>query len=858
MTCSACSARVEKVVKALPGTDKVSVNLLTGSMTLLYDENKLTAEDITAAVTGAGYGAYLPCDEVKTSKIDVAGKDAQAREIDDLRRRLKLSFLFLLPVMYLSMGEMLALPFPALWSEFFSGYDNAVTLALTEFLLVLPIMYINRVYYVRGLKNLWHRAPNMDSLVGIGSLAAAVYGIFALYAMSYGLGHDDAKLVMLYRDNLYFESAGMIVTLITVGKFLEAKAKGKTGEALRKLMTLAPPKVNVVRGGQEITVFAAELKVGDEIIVRPGESIGADGTVIFGASEVDESSFTGESIPVPKESGDKVIAATLNRTGLLHVRAERVGSETTISQIIKLVEEAGSSKAPIAQLADKIAGVFVPTVLVIALVTAAVWLLLGATGEFAFSCAISVLVISCPCALGLATPVAIMVGMGQGARNGILLKSGEALQTAATLDTVVLDKTGTITEGRPRLTQIYVYNGNEKNLVSLAAGLERGSEHPLAKAVLTYAAANNITPANVQNFRAVFGRGVMGEYNGKILLGNQALMQEQDIDLSPCQSDMSAVTAAGQTPLFVAQKGRLIGLLATADTPKPTSVAAVAALKKMGLSVIMLTGDNEITAKAVAQAVGVDNFVASVLPTGKTAEIIKLQQAGHKVAMIGDGVNDAPALARADLGMAIGAGSDVAIDSAAAILVKNDLRDAVKAIKLSRAVLTNIKENLFWAFFYNIIGIPLAAGLFYPVFGLKLSPMIGAAAMSMSSVCVVLNALRLKTWRAEIETEIVAENLNRGGVATTPPLGSGRAPQTPAGYVVNNKEDVVMEQELLIEGMMCAHCQKHVHDALAKMDGVTEVTVDLEAKKATVKTSRPIERDEFAAVIADAGYELVG
>ena len=852
MTCSACSARVEEAVKSLNGTDKVTVNLLTGRMSLAYDETKLSPADIIAAVVKAGYGAglYGQNNTAAATLDDATGDTSRAQEISALRQRLKWSVAFLVPVMYLSTQEMLGLPIPTWWSGIFHGAGNAVTFALTQFLLVLPIMYFNRVYYVRGLSSLWRRAPNMDSLVGIGSLAAAVYGLFALYRIGYGLGHSDMAVVMQYRGNLYFESAGMIVTLITVGKFLEAKAKGKTGEALRKLMKLAPQSVSVIRDGKETQILARDLTVGDELVVRPGESIGADGVVIVGTTDVDEASITGESMPVVKAPGDKVTAATLNKTGLIHVKAEKVGAETTIGQIIKLVEDAGSSKAPIAQLADKIAGVFVPVVMIIAATTGVVWMLIGATNEFAFSTAISVLVISCPCALGLATPVAIMVGMGKGAENGILLKSGEALQTAATLDTVVLDKTGTVTEGKPRLVSVYAYDGTEDELIALAAGLEHGSEHPLAQAVLDCAAAKKLSPLSVQNFRAVFGRGVTGEHHGQIVMvGNESLMRENNVDLAVCQTELTKLTAVGQTPLFVARDNQLIGLLSAADTVKPSGTAAIAALKNMGLSVIMLTGDNERTARTVAQSVGVDRFVAEVLPTDKADEIKKLQQAGHKVAMVGDGVNDAPALAQADLGLAVGAGTDIAIDSADAVLIKNDLRDVVGTVKLSRAVLRNIKENLFWAFFYNVIGIPLAAGLLYPALGLKLSPMIGAAAMSMSSLCVVLNALRLKTWHTGLIAVDADDTVNQEKMIARE---IKRSEQTEKEQVCN------MEQKLKIEGMMCAHCQKHVHDALAKMDGVTDVTVDLEGKTATVQATRAIGRDEFAAVITEAGYELVG
>ena len=843
MTCAACSARVEKAVDALPGTENVAVNLLLNKLTLTYDENLIGENDIVAAVEKAGYGV-LPSGEENAS---VASKNSSSQrsgdlsetEISDLRRRLIWSAVFLIPLMYLAMQPMMMFPAPPGFAVIFHGNANAVTFALTQFLLVLPIMYFNRVYYLRGLTNLFRGAPNMDSLVGVGSLAAAVYGLFALYRIGYGLGHGDLATVATYRDNLYFDSAGMIVTLITVGKFLEAKAKGRTGEALRKLMDLAPQEATVIVDGREKRILAANLVAGDEIVVRPGEKIPADGIVLSGKTDVDESAFTGESMPAPKKPGDEVIASTINRGGLIRVEARRIGEDTAIAQVIRLVEDASATKAPIAKLADRVAGVFVPTVMLIALATGIFWLCYGESAEFAFSAAVSVLVISCPCALGLATPVALMVGIGRGAEQGILLKSGDALEIAERIDTVVLDKTGTITEGRPRILRTYVYEGKEAGLIALAAGLEQGSEHPLAISVLDLAKEKKIAPERVQNFRADFGRGVVGEIGSvEVLAGNERMMREAGIDLAPCERDLAALTQMGQTPLIFARERRLIGMMAAADTPKATSRAAIGALKKLGIKVIMLTGDNRRTAKAVAADLEIDEFVAEVRPTDKAQEIAKLKRAGRKVAMIGDGVNDAPALAGADLGIAIGAGTDIAIESADAVLIKNDLGDAVKAIELSRAVMLNIKENLFWAFFYNVLGIPLAAGVFYPAFGWQLSPMIGAAAMSMSSVCVVLNALRLKKFRSA-EIKKAAENSTAKSTALV-------------------KEEKNMEKELKIEGMMCAHCQKHVHDALAKMDGVESVTVDLEGKKAVVKTSREIPQAEFAACITDAGYELVG
>ena len=843
MTCSACSARVEKAVAKLAGTAEVSVNLLTNSMQLSYDEAKVSPAQIIEAVEKAGYGASLRSSKEKTVMGEAPPLEKEAA---DMKQRLLWSAAFLLPLMYIAMHQMLyhwfGLPVPEFVAELFDGPENAIAFSFAQFLLVLPIMYLNRKYYISGFRNLFQGAPNMDSLVGMGSMAAAVFGAFALFRMGWGLGHGDMELVAEYSRNLYFESAGMIVTLITVGKFLEARAKGKTGAALAKLMELAPRQANVLREGREISLPVEELKPGDEIIVRPGERIPADGEVLSGQTGVDESALTGESMPVFKQVGDKVTSATLNKAGAIHFRAEKVGGDTAISQIIRLVDEASASKAPMARLADRIAGIFVPAVILIALSAGGIWLYLGESVEFAFSIAISILVISCPCALGLATPVAIMVGTGKGAENGILIKSGEALEIAQAVDTVVMDKTGTITEGRPAVTEVLAFGAEEKELLTLAAALEKDSEHPLAEAVLKYAQARKIAPAAVQDFQAVAGRGVQGLVQGELCLaGSEAFMKERGVDVSACSQEAARLSDEGKSLLFFARGGRLIGLVAAADKEKASSVQAVRELMAMGLKVVMLTGDNERTAEAVRRHLGLTESIAGVLPHMKEQYISKLQAQGHKVAMIGDGINDAPALMRADLGIAIGAGTDVAMESADAVLIRSDLLDAVNAIRLSRAVIRNIKENLFWAFIYNIIGIPLAAGLLYPAFGLKLSPMVGAAAMSLSSVCVVMNALRLRSFKAE-----------------RPEGAAAHGEDNQEGQLSVRKEEMVMEKELKIEGMMCVHCQKHVNDALSKMEGVMAVEVNLEAGTAKVTADREIAREEFAQVIAEAGYELVG
>lgn len=859
MTCSACSARVEKAVTKVDGTKDVSVNLLTNSMQLEYDEQKTSVPAIIKAVVDAGYGASVKGKQAAAKAAPQ--EDPVKKSIAEMKHRLVWSIAFLLPTMYISMHglfeKLFGLPVPQIVGAVFDGPQNAIVFAFSQFLLVLPIMYLNRRYYIAGFRNLFRGAPNMDSLVGMGSMAAALFGAFAIFRMGWGFGHGDMALVQEYSTNLYFESAGMIVTLITVGKYLEARAKGQTSKALEKLMDLAPKQACVVRGGVEQTIPAEELVAGDEIVVRPGERIPADGVVLSGTTSVDESAITGEPIPVEKQAGDKVTSATINKQGSIHFSAERVGEDTTISQIIRFVDEASASKAPIARMADKIAGVFVPAVIAIAVIAGGIWLAMGASVEFAFSIAICILVISCPCALGLATPVAIMVGTGKGAENGILIKSGEALEIAQSVDTVVMDKTGTITEGRPEVTVIVTADGvAEQQLLSLAAGLEQGSEHPLAEAVMTAAKAKGIAPQAMTDFRALFGRGVEAKADGHTYAaGNAKLMEEKGVDLKAYEAQLAAFADDGCTPLIFAEDDRVIGILAAADVEKATSREAIARFHEMGIEVVMLTGDNARTAEAIRRRMGIEKVIAGVLPENKAAHIKKLQSEGHRVAMIGDGINDAPALAQADLGIAIGAGTDVAIESADAVLMKSDLLDAVSAIRLSKAVLKNIKENLFWALIYNVICIPLAAGILYPAFGIKLSPVIGAAAMSLSSVCVVMNALRLRFFKPDHGAEISAEQT---AAAVSSDRKDHEAADSAAAQSVQEKEAITMEKTLKIEGMMCAHCQKHVHDALAKMDGVTDVTVDLEGGKADVKATHDIPEADFRKVIEDAGYELVG
>lgn len=848
MTCSACSSRVEKCVSKLEGIENVSVNLLTNSMQVEYKESVLSEAQIIDAVVKAGYGASPKQEQTgQTVKTAAVRENPMEKQIQNMKFRLIVSFVFLIPLMYVSMGHMVGLPLP----EILSGVENAVSFAFTQLLLCLPIIYVNRTYYIKGYQTLAHLAPNMDSLIAIGSTASLVYGIFAIYRMSYGLGNDNMELVHRYYHDLYFESAAMILALITVGKYLETKSKGKTSEAITKLMDLAPKTAVVERDGKEQEIPVEQVMAGDVVVVRPGQNIPVDGFILEGSTSIDESAITGESIPVHKQEGDTVIAATMNKVGFVKFKATRVGDDTTFSQIIRLVEEASSSKAPIAKTADKIAGVFVPVVMGIALVTAIVWLLVGAEFEFALSCAISVLVISCPCALGLATPVAIMVGTGKGAENGILIKSGEALETAHNLQSVVLDKTGTITQGKPVVTDIRTGKMSEREFLALAAGMEQKSEHPLAEAILEYAKENQITPMKILDFQSIPGKGLEVSVDGrKYYAGNERLMREKEIPMEGYLELLNIMADDGKTPLIFAEEQNILGIIAVADVVKPTSQAAIRELKELGIEVVMLTGDNKRTAEAIRRQLDIDTVFAEVLPQDKERKISELQKSGKVVGMIGDGVNDAPALARADVGMAIGAGTDVAIESADVVLMKNDLQDAVTAIRLSKAVIRNIKQNLFWAFFYNTLGIPIAAGLFYPLLGLKLNPMIGAAAMSMSSIFVVTNALRLKFFQP-----LGKEQRNSEEEKTEESVSVSDMPTGNQINVNEQKEEKPMIT-LKIEGMMCQHCQAHVSKALNDLNGVS-AEVSLEDKAAYVKTEGDVDTEVLKKAVENAGYEVV-
>ena len=871
MTCSACSSHVEKSVSKLTGVENVSVNLLTNSMQVEFDENKLDTAGIIKAVEDAGYGAAVKDGHAKSGTKTSGQSDSQEnsglsaveQNVKNMKKRLIVSLIFWIPLMYVSMGHMiyqwLNIPMPPFTMNFLHGNENAITYAFTQFLLLLPILIANQKYFKNGFKTLWHRSPNMDSLIAIGAGAAILYGIFAIYRIGYAMGHGDMMVVHQYAHDLYFESAGTILTLITIGKYLETKSKGKTSEAITKLLNLAPKTVTVVRDGVEQVIDAADVEKGEIFLVKPGESVAVDGIVLEGKSSFDESAITGESIPVPKQEGDTIVSASINKSGLIRAKATKVGEDTTIAQIIRLVEEASSSKAPIAKMADKIAGVFVPTVITIALITGVIWLISGATFEFAMSTAIAVLVISCPCALGLATPVAIMVGTGKGAENGILIKSGDALETAHQIDTVVLDKTGTITQGKPVVTDIICVAGksaDKTQLLQIAGSLEKGSEHPLAEAIVNYCETNNIFLEKVTDFNALFGKGIEGTVSGThYYAGNEKMMEEKGISLSTEQKNqIQALAKQGRTPLLFADEKQFLGIVAVADVVKPTSKEAVQKFRDYGIHVIMLTGDNEVTAQAIKEQVGIDEVIAGVLPTQKEEKISALKQAGHKVAMIGDGVNDAPALASADVGIAIGAGTDVAIESADIVLMKNDLLDAVGAVKLSKAVIRNIKENLFWAFFYNSIGIPLAAGVLYPLFQIKLNPMFGAAAMSLSSVCVVSNALRLRWVKLHDAKKTQSEPHQDVAASTIADINQHNALDNNIKSTNNDKGESTMTTTISIEGMMCAHCQAHVEKALKEVAGVTEVTVSLENKNAVVTGDASVEALKQAVV--DAGYEV--
>ena len=745
MTCSACSSRVEKSVSKLSGMSEVSVNLLKNSMVVNYDDAALNTNDIVNAVVKAGYGAIPKSNEVKQTKANNAAVSTAQLEQQQMKRRLIISMIFTVPLFYVSMGHMFNWPLPG----FLLGMDNSISFAFTQFLLLLPVIFVNFKYFKHGYKTLFSVAPNMGSLIALCSSAATIYGIYAIYKIGIGLGHGDMDMVHQFSMDLYFESAGMILALITLGKYFEARAKGRTSEAIEKLMDLAPKMAVVERNGFEQQIPVEEVQTGDIVIVKAGEAIPVDGVIREGSASIDESALTGESVPADKKAGDSVIGATINKSGYFKMQVTKVGEETALAQIIKLVDDATSSKAPIAKLADKISGVFVPVVIAIALIAIIAWLLMGFGFEFALSVGISILVISCPCALGLATPTAIMVGTGKGAENGILIKSAESLETAHSIDTVVLDKTGTVTQGKPEVTDIMTAPGvSEEELLSMAASMEKLSEHPLGEAIVAKALKLNIALKSVTDFVQIPGQGIVGVMNKETCYaGNKKMLAEKGVKFEGFDLKGNAFADQGKTPLYFVKNSKILGIIAVADVVKPTSRQAISELAQQGIDVIMLTGDNEKTAEAIRKQVGISRVISEVLPQDKEKEIRNLQGKGKKVAMVGDGINDAPALVRADVGIAIGAGTDIAMESADIVLMKSDLLDVATAIRLSKAVIRNIRQNLFWAFFYNVIGIPVAAGIFYLSWGLKLNPMIGAAAMSLSSLCVVSNALRLKFFK---------------------------------------------------------------------------------------------------------------
>ena len=838
MSCAACSAKVERVVGKLDGVENVSVNLLTNSMQVEYKEDKLSSNDIIKNIADAGYGASLAT-ATKQKKEEKSIKKTNDDAITSMKFRLKVSIVFLVILMYFSMGSMIGLPLP----KFLSGEGNPVGFALTQLLLVLPVMYVNRKYYISGFKSLFHLSPNMDTLIAVGTVAAFTYGVIAIYVMGYALNNADMHTVTEYRMNLYFESVSMILTLITLGKFFETGSKARTTDAISKLIDLSPKRANVLRDGVEENILTEDVVVGDIVIVRPGESIPVDGMIIEGSTSVDESAITGESIPVQKEKGDKLIAATINKNGSVRIKATEVGEDTAISRIIALVEEASSSKAPIAKMADRVAGVFVPVVMGIALVTFIVWLALGYDFSFALNCAIAVLVISCPCSLGLATPVAIMVGTGKGAENGILIKSADALETTHSIDTVVLDKTGTVTEGKPVVTDILAFDIDENEFLKLAAGVESASEHPLAEAIVEKAKEKSLEIVSPTEFQAISGRGIVASVNGsKIIAGNEQAIKDQygnSENFTEVFKKGNELAAEGKTPMYFMKDGRLLGIIAVADTIKKDSKEAIQALKNRNIDVVLLTGDHKNTAMAIAKEAGIKKVIAEVLPTDKEEHIRELIKAGHKVAMVGDGINDSPALARADVGIAIGAGTDIAIESADIVLMHSSLKDVATAIDLSKAVIRNIKQNLFWAFFYNSIGIPLAAGVFYLSMGWKLSPMFGAAAMGMSSVCVVSNALRLRGFKPK---EIKKNNIENDEIE-----------------LIENKrkEDNNMTTVINVNGMMCGHCKATVEKVTRGVEGVSNSEVNLDAKNVTIEHSADTDLEKVKKAITDAGYEVV-
>ena len=844
MTCSACSARIEKNIAALAAVQEVSVNLLTNSMMVSFDEGQIQTDQIIKAVQDLGYGAS-PADERAVQPSARSSAQTATHEVtlekQALKTRLIASLCFTAPLFYLSMGEMLGWPVPS----FLAGMENAMMYALTLLLLTIPVIFLNRRYFTIGLKNLWRRSPNMDSLIAIGSGAAFVYGIYAVFQIAWGLGHGDMARVHRFSMDLYFESAAMILTLITLGKWMEARAKGRTSEAIAKLVDLAPKMAIVLRGGAEIEIPAEDVQTGDLLILREGGAVPVDGVVIEGAAAIDESAITGESLPLEKNVGDAVTAGTISLSGYVKIKATAVGGDTTLAQMIRLVEEATSSKAPIAKLADQISGIFVPVVMTIAVLAALLWFIAGESFSFVLTASISVLVISCPCALGLATPTAIMVGTGRGAAAGILFKSAEALETLHHADVVVLDKTGTVTAGKPVLTDMLPEGVTENELLRVAASLEKLSSHPLAAPVIDAAEQSGIALGEGVDYQMIPGQGITATLDGSpCLVGNHKLMESAGISLEAHVQQETRWGEEGKTVLFAARDNKLMGALALADPVKPTSASAIKELRHMGLEVIMLTGDRQGTADAIGRTVGLSHVAAEVLPQDKEREVRALQEGGKRVVMVGDGINDAPALARAEVGIAIGAGTDIAIEAADIVLMKSDLADVVTAIRLSKAVMRNIRQNLFWAFFYNVIGIPVAAGVLYKSFGILLNPMIAAAAMSFSSVSVVTNALRLRWFQSKrLIPQAIEENPSSAWKLET---------------VQNDlKEQNTMKKTIHVEGMSCMHCVGAVKKALTAIPGVEDADVSLEQKTAIVTLTEAVADAVLREAIEQADFTVI-
>ena len=839
MSCAACSARVEKAVSKVPGVTSCSVSLLTNSMGV---EGTASSHDIITAVQQAGYGASLKGSSKEQVSMSEAEEALEDHETPVLKRRLIASTGFLIVLMYFSMGHMMwGWPLPA-WFN-----DNHVAMGLVQLLLAGIIMVINQKFFISGFKSLWHRSPNMDTLVALGSMASFVWSVYALFAMTRAQVDGDSAAVMNYMMEFYFESAAMILTLITVGKMLEARSKGKTTDALKSLMKLAPKTAVILRDGQETSVPIEQVKKGDIFVVRPGENIPVDGVIIEGTSAINESALTGESIPVDKAAGDLVSAATVNQSGFIKCEATRVGEDTTLSQIIKMVSDAAATKAPIAKIADRVSGVFVPAVITIAVITTIIWLLTGHEFGYALARGISVLVISCPCALGLATPVAIMVGNGMGAKNGILFKTAVSLEEAGKVQIVALDKTGTITSGQPEVTDLLPANEiSETELLTMAFALEIKSEHPLAKAILEHAENLHLTAPEVSGFHALPGNGLSAVLNNETLIGGSMKFISSQVSVPAALSRKAEELAEqGKTPLLFARNGKLIGIIAVADVIKGDSPQAIRELQNMGIRVVMLTGDNERTARAIGAQAGVDDVIAGVLPDGKESVIHSLKEQG-KVAMVGDGINDAPALTRADTGIAIGAGTDIAIDAADVVLMKSRLSDVPAAIRLSRTTLKNIHENLFWAFFYNVIGIPLAAGVWIPIFGWTLNPMFGAAAMSLSSFCVVTNALRLNLFKIH-------------DAGKDKKIKQATSIEAKNDYNIKEKEQKTMVKVTVnVEGMMCGHCEAHVNEAIQKAFGAEDVVSSHESNTTVFTAPERVDEDKIRATIKDAGYEVTG